>query len=203
MNKKQKKSGLVFVYACLFWSGMILLAVVFWPMAKLEITYATAEYPPTPDPLVVEQIQVNNQVSLAIPKIGAYASIISHVDPFNQSEYELALEQGVAQARGSVLPGENGNSFLFAHSSTDWRRARRVNTQFYLLDKLEIGDQIYTYNQGQEFVYQVTSKKIVLPSQVEYLAQFSATPTLSLMTCYPIGTSLQRLIIEAEIISDN
>ncbi len=56
---------------------------------------------------------------IIIPKIGAQSGIVSEVDPYNKAEYLKALSGGVAHAKGTALPGELVNIFLFAHSSVE------------------------------------------------------------------------------------
>lgn len=187
---------------------MIILGIVFYPLVRLETTYALANYPERLEPEEVSarfeslaELQApTTDLFLAIPKIGAYAPIITNVDPGDQTVYESALKQGVAHASGTSLPGESGNSFVFAHSSTSWGVARSANTQFYLLGKLQPGDEIYAVVQGEVLTYRVTDKQIVNPDQIEYLGQFTPEKRLTLMTCYPIGTSLQRLLVFAELV---
>ena len=52
------------------------------------------------------------------------------------------MSEGVAQAKGTAVPGEEGNVFIFSHSGSDFYQADRFNAVFYLLDKLGKGDQI-------------------------------------------------------------
>jgi LPXTG-site transpeptidase (sortase) family protein len=96
------------------------------------------------------------------------------------------------------LPGEGGNIFIFAHSSTDILIAARYNSVFYLLHHLESGDLIKLWYQDHEYLYSVTDKLYVSPQDTKYLTATPATETLTLMTCWPPGTSLKRLIVIAK-----
>lgn len=199
---------LTYGFSLMLYLGLAILCYSFYPLLKLEVSYAISPKPVelSQDQLEGLQTQVVDDYQaeyfLAIPRIAAYAPIVVNVDPSDQAIYEPALNRGVAHALGSVLPGELGHAFLFAHSSTSWQTARSVNTQFYLLDKLAVGDLVYIGHTDRITTYRVTDRKIVLPSQVEYLQGFGGEATMSLMTCYPIGTSLQRLIIQAEKVSE-
>lgn len=131
-----------------------------------------------------------------IPKINASAPIITNVDPWNESEYQDKLKLGVAHATGTALPGESGTSFLFAHSS-DWPwNLTRYNTAFFKLGRLEIGDTIIITKDNQPLTYTVFDKKVVWPSQVDYLD--SPETQLILQTCTPPGTAWKRLLIFAK-----
>lgn len=119
------------------------------------------------------------------------------VNPFNEEEYRKALEKGVAQAKGTALPGEKGTIFLFAHSSDFPWRITRYNVAFFRLPELQKGDKINIFRNGKEYKYKVTDKKTVWPSEVNYLLDTKKTQ-LILQTCFPIGTSLQRLLVFAK-----
>lgn len=140
---------------------------------------------------------VDPNFSIVIPKIAANARIIPQVDPSNKGEYLAALKKGVAQAKGTAFPGENGHIFLFAHSTDYFWNVGRYNAIFYLLYKLEKGDEIDLIYKKQLYKYTVIGKEIVNPSQVEYLTRTSNKEFLTLQTCWPPGTTLKRILIFA------
>ena len=146
---------------------------------------------------------IDENFGVVIPKIEANAKIVQNVDPFNKGEYMAALEFGVAHAKGTALPGSNGNMFLFAHSAVNFYEINNQNVHFYLLDKLTRGDEIYVYYGNEEFIYKVTEKKTVNPSEIDYLAQDLSKKSLTLMTCWPAGTSVKRIVIVAELTTNS
>lgn len=174
-------------------SFLFAAAIIVWtylPIAKEEVVYQTKKVRPTN-----QEVQpIDSEFGLVIPKIGANAKVIENVDPFNPKEYQLALSRGVAHAKGTALPGETGNIFLFSHSSADFGLATRFNSIFYLLGKLEEGDEADIFYKGKKYIYRLDKKLIVNPEEISYLNKNSATPTLTLMTCWPPGTSLKRLL---------
>ncbi|OGV97218.1 hypothetical protein A2W24_04300 [Microgenomates group bacterium RBG_16_45_19] len=141
--------------------------------------------------------EVTNSYRLIIPAIKVQAPVIAGVDPFNQIEYRQALTQGIAQAKGTALPGEMGTQYLFAHSSDNPWQLTRYNTAFYRLPKLKMGDEIDINYQGQTYAYQVREIKTVKPWEVKYLTE-SQTNQLILQTCTPIGTDWNRLLVFAD-----
>lgn len=159
--------------------------------AKYRVQHVVSSIPPT------DIVPLNTDFGVVIPKISANSNIIANVDPFNPKEYQLKLTQGVAHAKGTAFPGQIGNVFLFAHSSADFYEASRYNSVFYLLNKMQAGDEVDIYFQGQKYTYKVTGTKIVSPSDVNYLNNQGPQKTLTLMTCWPAGTSLKRLIVQA------
>ena len=146
-------------------------------------------------------IPVDKTFGIVIPKLGANAKVIKDVDPYNDRLYQQALTKGVAHAKGSSLPDREGNVFLFSHSSVNFYEAMRYNSIFYLLNKLENGDAIDIYYNDTKYEYKVTKKAFVASNAVEYLRptiQGHGAHTLTLMTCWPPGTSFKRLIIVGE-----
>lgn len=166
-------------------ASLLSLAITFYPLLSVYV------FPSDPSQAVAA-----NGLFISIPKIHAYAPIIENVDPFNEEEYKKALEKGVAQAKGTFLPGEKGTSFLFAHSTAPPWEITRYNTVFLRLGELKKDDTIIIAHDGKELKYIVTDKKTVWPNEVNYLLHTSKTQ-LILQTCTPIGTSLQRLLIFA------
>lgn len=163
--------------------------------------------------LAVEWGIQNTHFSIYIPKINARAPIIENVNPNDQNEYIQALSHGVAQASGSVFPGMQGATFLFAHSSSAPWDSIKYNTVFYLLRELNPtkegplggggstnkGDEIYVFFLDKVHKYRVTEKRIVEPDDISWLVDAKqGSERLILQTCWPPGTTLKRLIIVAE-----
>lgn len=173
--------------------GLILLVLIFASPVQEEVRYQIRQSTAAPRVLTPP----STDFALVIPAIWAAAPVVENVDPYDSRLYQKALTRGVAHARGSGLPGEGGNIFLFAHSSRDLITARQFNSVFYLLHKLEKGDEIRVWYQGVEHIYAVTSLDFVAPSAVSYLTTPTAVETLRLMTCWPPGTTYKRLIVTA------
>lgn len=145
-----------------------------------------------------EQYGVSTDFSLVIPKIKATAQIIANVNPANEEEYRSLLKQGVAHALGSDFPGSGNNIFLFAHSVGSALDISRYNAIFYLLKELEPGDEIIVFFGGQKFEYQVTESLKTEAKETDWLTKKGEKETLILQTCWPPGTTLQRLLVLAE-----
>lgn len=142
---------------------------------------------------------VDRKFGIVIDKIGANAKVIPDVDPYNSRIYQVALTRGVAHAKGTGLPGQAGNIFLFSHSSVNFYEASRYNSVFYLLTKLEEGDGIELWYNGTKYDYVVMKKTVVPPTSVEYLKPLEpGRETVTLMTCWPPGTTYKRLLVIAE-----
>lgn len=133
---------------------------------------------------------------IIIPKINVSAPIV-YADTATDDVVMKDLENGVVHYVNTANPGENGNAVIFGHSSNDWWEPGNFKFVFALLGKLEVGDQIQINYSSRKYVYQVSEKKVVAPTEVSVLNP-TADPTLTLITCTPPGTSWQRLIIVAK-----
>ena len=180
------------VFLILF--SFILFVFIFFPVAKVEINYNLNK----PNANINQITPKDKNFGIVVPKIGANAKIIPNVDPYNSNIYQVALTKGVAKAKGTVNPDEIGNMFLFSHSSANILEAGRYNSVFYLLSKLKKDDQIYVYYKNVRYKYKVSEIKIVDAKDVSYLNPKSDAKTLTLMTCWPAGTTYKRLLVIAK-----
>ena len=158
-----------------------------WKVSLLRQPYSQIVAVPTPvfDP--------ETPAKLLIPKIEADAPITWNV---NEDNIQAKLLDGLVHSQGTALPGQKGNIFITGHSSYYAWSSSPYKSVFALLEKLEAGDRIYIQYQGTTFTYEVKETKVVSPENVEVMNQ-SEGNELTLMTCVPIGTNLNRLIIKS------
>jgi sortase A len=143
---------------------------------------------------------------LVIPKINVNVPIVAMSDDYVsadiwgdfEKEVQIALRDGIIHYPGTANPGQYGNAFFTGHSSYyPWDKGRYKDV-FANLINLEINDKFYIYFQQKRYTYQIKSKKEVLPTEVGVLNQPYNEKQATLMTCWPLGTTLKRLIIVAE-----
>lgn len=146
-------------------------------------------------------VPVSTDFGIVIEKINANARVIANIDPTDERAYVDALSKGVAHAKGTVFPGQKGNIYLFSHSTDAPWNIVRYNAIFYLLGKLEPGDRVVMFYQGRRFDYIVFDKTIAKPTDVEFLTKTYPDSVLTLQTCDPPGTLLNRLIIRAKLVN--
>lgn len=146
-------------------------------------------------------VPVSTGYGIVIEKINANARIVPAVNPGIEREYVSALTQGVAEALGSTPPGKPGNLYLFSHSTDAPWNIVRFNAIFYLLRELEAGDRVIIFYQNKRYDYIVFDKKVVAPTEISYLTNRYNEPVLTLQTCDPPGTLLNRLIVRAKLVN--
>jgi LPXTG-site transpeptidase (sortase) family protein len=143
---------------------------------------------------------------IIIPRIGENIPLVD-VEMDNDLDFatmhEVFMEElrkWVVRYPGTAEPGAEGNVFIFGHSSNyPWVKSQ-YNSVFALIDQLEKGDEIIIYYFQKKYVYKVTDHAIVKPGDVKTLESRDQTKKeLSLMTCWPIGTTLERIIVFAEL----
>jgi len=136
--------------------------------------------------------------SIIIPKININAPII-FTQTTNNKEILNELENGVVHYPNSALPGQIGSAILLGHSSAyPWYKGN-YGAIFGLLNYLEENDEIIIFYQKYKYIYKVINKKVV-NKNTELIAQ-SSRPQLILISCWPVGTAWQRILIEAELIN--
>ena len=114
------------------------------------------------------------------------------------------MNNGVAHYRiagASAYPGEKGNFVITGHSAGDVYSSNPYKFIFSGLERLEDGDLIYVNYNSVRYTYQVVRKEIVDPSNVAALVVETDSPLLTLVTCTPLGTSRNRLLVTAKQIS--
>lgn len=200
INSSKRKDKISQKFLILIGIIFLLLAIsipvlTYLPVFKAEINYQTQKT----DPLI-SLSPVDQDFSVIVPKINANAKVIKNVDPFDSRIYQVALTRGIAHAKGTSTPDKPGNTFIFAHSALNWYQANQFNAVFYLLNKLEKGDEIVVYYQKEKYNYKVSETKIVKGNEVDYLSSKPNTNTLTLMTCWPPGTTLNRLVVIANLL---
>lgn len=146
---------------------------------------------------------------IIIPKLGKNIPLID-VDhdegtPFTEMHkiFMKELEKGIVRYPGTAKPGEVGNAFIFGHSSNYYWEKGNYNTIFATLDQLEKGDEIIVYYNQKKFIYRVTDESVVKPGDTKALnSRDPKKKEISLMTCWPVGTTNERLIVFGELVEE-
>lgn len=142
-------------------------------------------------------------VEISVKKINAVVPMI-----WSESESEESLledlKNGVIHYPKTASPGQSGNMVISGHSSNYIWAKGNYNYIFKDLNNLAAGDvvDVKTIQQnGRAIVYHYkinSFKKIVAPDDPVI---FENTPgsTLTLSTCWPLGTNFRRLIAKADL----
>lgn len=199
--------GLIFILICIFcWWFFTSIVPIFIVEAKYQYRQSMYQLFGTESlrALLLPQFSFDlaarsryKQYGITIPDIFLDEPVVFNVDPNNESEYTAALKQGIAHASGTSFPDAPGVGYYFAHSSSAEFQSQ-FNAVFYLLGKLTEGDPVYIWHEGERFDYKVTQTRITDPSDVSFLNQDESGEQIVLQTCWPPGTTQQRLLVFAE-----
>lgn len=137
---------------------------------------------------------------LSIPKLGIDSAIVE------TNSLALSPDTALGHYRGSALPGDIGDTFIYGHSVLPWFfNPKNYKTIFSTLDHLDVGDVIALNYNDKVLNYKVEYKEVLPVNKVNPLAEYKPRylndSTITLMTCWPAGTSLKRLLVKAVLVS--
>ena len=145
-------------------------------------------------PTVPETSEINLPDSIIIPKINVQAPITWDVETGKELE---VLRKSVVHFRGTALPNQTGTTVLTGHSSSyPWAKGD-FDQVFTLIYQLNPGDEILIIYQRKKYTYKVDGKKIIDPTDLRILS--ASEENLNLIACWPIGTSLKRIVVGAKL----
>lgn len=160
-----------------------------------------------PSTLVVDpstSVVVGEEPKLIIPKITVQVPIVWDAVASDQNSLNAAMDKGVAWFNipgASARPGEKGNFVVSGHSSNDWLDGGDYKFIFARLEQIKEGDTIYVNYNKKRYTYTVTSTKVVKPTDVSALVDDASKPRMTLVTCTPLGTAINRLLVFADQVS--
>ncbi len=112
------------------------------------------------------------------------------------------LENWIIRYPGSAKPWQEGTSFIFGHSSNfPWIKGD-YNDVFATLDNVSYWDEIIVYYWQEKYKYKVREKRVITPWDVSVLERNKDKSEITLMTCWPIWTTLNRLIVTWELVKE-
>lgn len=139
----------------------------------------------------------NSPFFIEIPSLEIYEEVYANINPNDPEEYGVALETGVGHAKNSAFPGQGKMIYIFGHSTNGIWNVEAYNAVFYQIKDLTIGDQVILHLGDEQFIYEVSAQDVVASSEVDFVNNLKEENILLLQTCWPPGTSWQRLFVSA------
>lgn len=172
-------------------------------LGNLDIT---GQYSYNPETRTQTSVNIDKEYKkdmyISIESVGIQdIKISSNVESSSESIYNQYLKNGVAHFKGTPLPGDGGNSFIYGHSAVESFFSRHKDlpeTIFSRLNDIDIGQKIVVNREEKVLEYIVRNKKIVDPEDFTILQPVNNKETVTLMTCWPLGIGTKRLIVVAE-----
>ena len=146
---------------------------------------------------------VGSDPKLIIPKINVDVPVAYGIGNDYDSQM-AAMTKGVANFAipgADSHPGQYGNTVIAGHSSNDLFDKGDYKFIFAQLSDLKVGDSIYADYNGVRYTYIVSKTAVVAPTDVGALQIGEDKPSLTLITCTPLGTAISRLLVFADQVS--
>jgi sortase A len=153
-------------------------------------------------PIIVDTTAaVGPEPKLIIPKINLEVPVVYDEPSVDEDAVQRALEDGVLHYATTPNPGELGNAVIFGHSSNNILNRGKYKFAFVLLNRLEKGDTFMVHKEGKRYIYRVVDTKVVKPTDISVLGPTDRPATVTLITCDPPGTAINRLVVVGEQIA--
>lgn len=136
--------------------------------------------------------QTGNSYKISIPKLA--------IENANAIVGGEDLSESLIHFGGTALPGEYGNAVIFGHSTLPYfYNPENYTTIFSTLTKMEKGDKVLVERDGLRYTFVVEEMFIVAPKDIQILEQRFDDSYVTLVTCVPPGTYLERLVVRARL----
>ena len=140
---------------------------------------------PPDDPYTDEPVIEVGRIT--IPKIGVDATMYEGIRL-------TTLDHGPGHWPGTALPGQTGNVVVAGHRVSKHQVFRHV-------DQLERGDDIVLTDANGEHRYVVSQVQVVDPNAI-WIVDQTPTATATLFACHPPGSTKQRIVVFADLVTE-
>ncbi len=150
-----------------------------------------------------EKVVYCERDEVVISSIGVTAPIVETTGT-TEGEYRAALDRGVVRFPEGAYPGEKGLLVLLGHSAPPGWPDINYDRVFTEIDKLKEGDKVEVCHNNKLSVYTVVNEEIGkqvygVGEDVPLLYPGENKKELVLMTCWPPGSSANRIGIRAVV----
>ncbi|MBR6169004.1 sortase [Candidatus Saccharibacteria bacterium] len=194
--------GLILLFGICFQYNQVIAShvVAYMSPGNTEVNEITAI-----DPTL--SIKTHDKPYLMIPKLNIEVPVIFGAKN-DVNSMNIAMDNGVANFAvpgAAAKPGEVGNFVISGHSAGNIYQQSNYKFIFSGLTRMKEGDLIYMDYSNVRYAYKVTGMKTVKPTDVAALKKIAndneGKPMITLITCVPLGTSRERLLVYGEQIS--
>jgi len=148
-------------------------------------------------PALNEPTDVSEGNWVYIPSIGVKVPLA--LSPtMNDVDVLRTLDIGAALYPNGIEPGRLGNTFISAHSTGEpWKGKYRF--AFLKINELADGNVIHLDYEGTRYSFRIVSQDIVTPTPEFRVISNRPVPTVTLMACWPLWSTKERMLIKAEL----
>lgn len=209
----------ILMSACLLLFGILTLLLLYWPVLvgagtesadyrpqlplaedreepfydiESERASAIHMYPPLPDPE-----DVTDGSWIRIPAIDVNVPLATSPS-LDDKDVLATLDSGAALYPNGILPGRLGNVFVSAHSTGEpWKGKYRF--AFLRIGELAPNNVIHIDYQGTRYSYRITETNVVTPTADFRVVSDRPVPTVTVMACWPLWSTSQRMLVRGEL----
>jgi|GEM_PF-1633231 len=156
----------------------------------------------------LKQWEIREAFALSIPSLSVRAPVLLpslrfwNARAWDQLERQMqvGLFSGLVAYPHSVAPGRLGTVIIAGHSSppTDRAKESRYGQIFSRLPELLPHDQIVLRTGTDSFTYEVIDTKVISAGDTTILSQQKQDALLTVITCYPVGSTRERFVVIAK-----
>ncbi len=202
LKPRHHVQSLLFGLGC---GGLALLMVLFSFFNEIVIApfiQPSRTVSATPIIIGADGVAPTDRAEVIIPKINVQIPLDFNAKSIREDDIQKALESGVVHYPTTAMPGQQGNTAFFGHSSNNIFNPGKYKFAFVLLNEMVTGDTFYLTRDGIAYAYVVIDKKVIDPTEISILDPIPGkASTATLITCDPPGTTLKRLAVIGEQIS--
>jgi len=150
--------------------------------------------PPT-NRLIVPKFSVNDPIVI---------SQYTNMDEFIYKNYNEELKKWVVKYPTTPSPGQAGNTLIFWHTSEERWKYNPYGMAFANIANIQMWDLVQVVREWKLYEYRILDIQVKDPEDVDAAYQKYSNKSknyITLMWCYPIGTSKQRILVIGEQIS--
>jgi len=176
------------------WPQLPLSADIEEPYLDVNTIPPRQPYPPLPEQEIASGFEGNY---IRIPAIDV-AVPLALSPSIADKDIIATLTSGAALYPNGIKPGWLGNTFIAAHSTGEpWKGKYRF--AFVRINELEAGHIIHLDYQGTRYTYRIFNKELVKPTSDYLIRSDRPKPTVTLMACWPLWSTSQRMLIWGEL----
>jgi sortase A len=146
-----------------------------------------------PEQVAAPVVVSSPAVRISIPSIDVDAPVVE-LGTIRNEKGELVWEtakHAVGHHIGTANPGDRGNVVMSGHISSPVKREGNV---FSRLPELQVGEAVVIQTAGETYYYRISDRRVVDPSEISVMNP-TATPVLTLITCFPDWVYSHRLVV--------
>lgn len=148
---------------------------------------------------VQETVLAANPERIVIRSIGVDLPVLNP-ESTDIDVLDAELQKGTVRYPDSARLGEQGNVFIFGHSSGIPVVRNQMYKAFNRLSELKEGDTINVQGGDREYIYRVQTVRLTEADEAMIDLSREGGSRLTLSTCNSFGEKSERWVVEAELV---